>query len=98
MTESLKIITARLNLDMEGIYGWLDILSIPQQNQSQKALAVNSLYTYARQADAMIIVAPNSQHQNLKIPPTFRPTRVESGRARSRCRSSPKAVRAKCSS
>ena len=65
MTESLKIIARRLHLDMAGIYVWLDI---PQQNQRLKALAVKSLYTYARQADAIIIVAPDSQHHNQKIP------------------------------
>ena len=47
MTESLKIIARRLHLDMAGIYVWLDI---PQQNQRLKALAVKSLYTYARGA------------------------------------------------
>ena len=62
MTESLKIIATRLHLDMTGIYVWLDILSITQQKQKLKALAVNSLCTYASQADAMIIVAPDSQH------------------------------------
>ena len=67
MTESLKIIATRLHLDMTGIYVWLDILSITQQKQKLKALAVNSLCTYASQADAMIIVAPDSQHHNQKI-------------------------------
>ena len=46
MTESLKIIDARLQLDIEGMYICLDILSIPQQNTSQKTLAVKSLNTY----------------------------------------------------
>ena len=46
MTESLKIIDARLQLDIEGMYICLEILSIPQQNTSQKTLAVNSLNTY----------------------------------------------------
>ena len=67
MTESLKIIATRFHLDMTGIYVWLDILSITQQKQKLKALAVNSLCTYASQADAMIIVAPDSQHHNQKI-------------------------------
>ena len=67
MTESLKIIATRLHLDMTGIHVWLDILSITQQKQKLKALAVNSLCTYASQADAMIIVAPDSQHHNQKI-------------------------------
>ena len=70
-------------------------ISIPQQNQSQKASAVNSRYTYAPQADAMIIVAPDSQHRNQKIPPTFRPTSLVSGRERNRSSSSPNVVRAK---
>ena len=46
MTESLKVIAARLQLDIEGMYIWLDILSIPQQNTSKKTLAVSSLNTY----------------------------------------------------
>jgi len=44
---------------------WLDILSISQHNNTQKRLAVNSLYTYVRQADVLLIIAPNSQHQDL---------------------------------
>ena len=67
MTESLKIIATRLHLDMTSIHVWLDILSSTQQKQKLKALAVNSLCTYASQADAMIIVAPDSQHHNQKI-------------------------------
>ena len=46
MTESLKILAARLQWDIEGMYIRLDILSIPQQNTSQKTLAVDSLNTY----------------------------------------------------
>ena len=46
MTESLKILAARLQWDIEGMYIRLDTLSIPQQNTSHKTLAVDSLSTY----------------------------------------------------
>ena len=46
MTESLKILAARLQVDIQGMYIWFDILNIPQQNMSQKTLTVNSLNTY----------------------------------------------------
>ena len=48
---------------MSGLYIWLDLLSIPQRNDTLKRLAVNSLYTHARQADALVIVEPDSEHQ-----------------------------------
>ena len=47
--------------DMCRLYIWLDILSIPQRNDTLKRLAVNSLYTHARQADALVIVEPDSE-------------------------------------
>ena len=46
MTEALKIIDGRLYLNIERMYIRLAILSIPQQNTSQKTFAVNSLNTY----------------------------------------------------
>ena len=33
------------------------------RNDTLKGLAGNSLYTYARQADALVIIAPESEHQ-----------------------------------
>ena len=52
-----------LQTDMCRLYIWLDILSIPQRNDTLKRLAVNSLYTHARQADALVFVEPDSEHQ-----------------------------------
>eukprot|EP00746_Dinoflagellata_sp_MGD_P136290 gnl/MRDRNA2_/MRDRNA2_70247_c0_seq3.p1 gnl/MRDRNA2_/MRDRNA2_70247_c0~~gnl/MRDRNA2_/MRDRNA2_70247_c0_seq3.p1 ORF type:complete len:433 (+),score=58.36 gnl/MRDRNA2_/MRDRNA2_70247_c0_seq3:68-1300(+) len=45
-------------------YVWLDIVSIPQSNASVKLLAIYSLYTYAKHADSMLIIAPTSRHAN----------------------------------
>ena len=39
---------------MSGLYIWPDLLSIPQRNDTLKQLAVNSLYTHARQTDESI--------------------------------------------
>ena len=96
MTESLKILAARLQWDIEGMYIRLDILSIPQQNTSQKTLAVDSLNTYPvrpmlRSLSRMI------RTKSCRFPPIFGPTSLESGHARRRCRSPPKVVLAKCS-
>ena len=41
---------------------WLDILSIPQRNDTLNRLAVNSLYTHARQADTLVTVKSESVH------------------------------------
>ena len=65
---SLECIAAEHAHDMGKLYIWLDILSIPQRNDTLKRLAVNSLYTYARQADALVINAPDSEHQELRQP------------------------------
>ena len=65
---SLECIAAEHAHDMGKLYIWLDILSIPQRNDTLKRLAVNSLYTYARQADALVIIAPDSEHQELRQP------------------------------
>ena len=65
---SLECVAAERGHDMGKLYIWLDILSIPQRNDTLKRLAVNSLYTYARQADALVINAPDSEHQELRQP------------------------------
>ena len=49
----------------------LVLLSIPQRNDTLKRLAIHSLYTHARQADTSVIVAPDSEHQNLSEPANF---------------------------
>ena len=60
---SLDAIVPEHAHDMSRLYIWLDLLSIPQRNDTLKRLAVNSLYTHARQADALVIVEPDSEHQ-----------------------------------
>lgn len=51
---------------MNDVYVWLDILSIPQRHPAVKRIAVDSLYTYASAVDALIIIAPDSMHKQLK--------------------------------
>ena len=45
---------------------WLDILSIPQTNRGVQQFAVDSLYVYASSVSAVIIIAPDSEHENTK--------------------------------
>jgi len=68
MKDALRPTQDKLNVKFEKMYIWLDILAIPQRNPSLKSLAVNSLYTYARQADALVIISPESTHENLGVP------------------------------
>ena len=63
---SLECVAAERGHDMGKLYIWLDILSIPQRNDTLKRLAVNSLYTYARQADALVIIAPDSEASGIE--------------------------------
>ena len=65
-TESLDTIVPEHAHDISRLYIWIDILSIPQRNDTLKRLPVNSLHTHARQADALVIVAPDSEHQYLR--------------------------------
>ena len=44
----------------------LDILSIPQSNREVQQLAVDSLYVYASAVTALIIIAPDSVHEQTK--------------------------------
>ena len=48
------------------IYIWLDILAIPQSNREVQQLAVDSLYVYASAVTALIIIAPDSVHEQTK--------------------------------
>jgi len=66
MQSSLCQLCDAQGLQFGKTFVWLDILSIPQCNDSLKGLAVNSLYTYAGQADWLVIIAPDSEHENLK--------------------------------
>lgn len=45
------------------LWVWFDVISIPQAHLNVKALAVNSLYTYAGQSDYLIINAPEDFHR-----------------------------------
>ncbi|CAE7701081.1 unnamed protein product [Symbiodinium sp. CCMP2456] len=64
--EAMRQAVARYAESMEltpsEVYVWLDVLSIPQYHKGVQLLAVNSLYTYASSADALLIVAPDSVH------------------------------------
>jgi len=67
MKTALKKVAASRNAkSIHNLYVWLDILSIPQCHPLSKAAAVNSLYIYASLADLMVIVCPDSQHNNTK--------------------------------
>lgn len=68
MQQSVRSVCEHIQRDVSQVYIWLDIISIPQYNFTLKTLAVNSLYTFARQADALVIVAPASEHVNLCQP------------------------------
>eukprot|EP00929_Paragymnodinium_shiwhaense_P023509 TRINITY_DN1469_c0_g1_i6.p1 TRINITY_DN1469_c0_g1~~TRINITY_DN1469_c0_g1_i6.p1 ORF type:complete len:464 (-),score=55.16 TRINITY_DN1469_c0_g1_i6:289-1680(-) len=68
MVSAVKNLCAEAGLKQDKVYIWLDILSIPQRNASQKMAAVNSLYTYAGQADYLVIIAPESEHEDLQFP------------------------------
>lgn len=52
--------------DLSKWFIWLDVLSIPQEHPGLRALAINSLYTYASQSDSFVIIAPTSRHVDKK--------------------------------
>lgn len=65
MCQALQNVRRKLNLDDDDrIYIWLDVLCIPQKHHELRRLAVSSLYAYASHADVMVIIAPNSYHQD----------------------------------
>merc|ERR1719486_1896192 len=64
MKAGLQNLCSQTGWDKSKVYVWLDILSIPQTHVGIKLLAVYSLYMYAKQAEAMLIIAPPSRHQN----------------------------------
>lgn len=64
MNEALNAFCSQEELEKSEVYVWLDILSIPQCHQGVQVLAINSLYTYASVVDALVIVAPDSMHED----------------------------------
>eukprot|EP00928_Gymnodinium_smaydae_P063266 TRINITY_DN46907_c0_g1_i1.p1 TRINITY_DN46907_c0_g1~~TRINITY_DN46907_c0_g1_i1.p1 ORF type:complete len:895 (-),score=73.23 TRINITY_DN46907_c0_g1_i1:74-2701(-) len=66
MRNAVRVYCQMHKLSLDEVYVWLDILSIPQCHAGIQTLAVNSLYAYATAADALIIIAPTSFHENTK--------------------------------
>ncbi|CAE7713700.1 unnamed protein product [Symbiodinium microadriaticum] len=62
MRQAVARYAESMELTVSEVYVWLDVLSIPQHHKGVQLLAVNSLYTYASSADALLIVAPDSVH------------------------------------
>ncbi|CAJ1381343.1 unnamed protein product [Effrenium voratum] len=58
MNHALELYSDKVGADMENIFIWLDIVSIPQKHRGVQVLAINSLYVYASSVDALIIIAP----------------------------------------
>eukprot|EP00929_Paragymnodinium_shiwhaense_P072005 TRINITY_DN3655_c0_g1_i3.p1 TRINITY_DN3655_c0_g1~~TRINITY_DN3655_c0_g1_i3.p1 ORF type:complete len:1055 (+),score=66.82 TRINITY_DN3655_c0_g1_i3:179-3343(+) len=58
--ERLRVTT---DVDPEELYIWLDILGIPQANDRCKKLAVDSLFVYASQSDYLVVICPESRHE-----------------------------------
>jgi len=50
----------------ETTYIWLDVLSIPQDHRSVQSLAVDSLYTYAKCADSLVVICPKTKHESTR--------------------------------
>eukprot|EP00929_Paragymnodinium_shiwhaense_P036223 TRINITY_DN19440_c0_g1_i7.p1 TRINITY_DN19440_c0_g1~~TRINITY_DN19440_c0_g1_i7.p1 ORF type:complete len:1232 (+),score=134.83 TRINITY_DN19440_c0_g1_i7:104-3799(+) len=63
------------------LYIWLDVLSIPQGNETCKKLAIDSLYGYASSADYMVAICPPTRHEQ-----TGEEAGVDSYKARVWCR------------
>eukprot|EP00930_Biecheleria_cincta_P079217 TRINITY_DN6697_c0_g1_i10.p1 TRINITY_DN6697_c0_g1~~TRINITY_DN6697_c0_g1_i10.p1 ORF type:complete len:1153 (-),score=195.89 TRINITY_DN6697_c0_g1_i10:394-3852(-) len=67
MKSAVHDVCSKLDVEVENLYIWLDIVSIPQCSVRLKNLAVNALYTYARQADVLVVIAPQSTHEDLGL-------------------------------
>lgn len=63
MVHSLHLFAEKNGVDLEHVWVWLDIISIPQKHRGIQLLAINSLYVYAYSVDALIIIAPETVHQ-----------------------------------
>lgn len=81
MRASVNNHIARLQVPPEKVWIWLDVLSIPQCHKGMQELAINSLYVYAASTSALVVVAPDSQHEG-----THAPANLESYRQRVWCR------------
>jgi len=81
MKAALKMRSEQMELPMERIYVWLDVLSIPQVHAETKSLAVKSIYVYATYASDMVIICPASVHEH-----TYEETGAESYKRRVWCR------------
>jgi len=66
MKQAITNLANKLGTNICNFYIWLDILSIPQVHAGLKTLAINTLYSYARHSDVMVIVAPDSFHEGTK--------------------------------
>jgi len=47
----------------ESVFVWLDCLSVPQVDAPTKEAAIESIHAYARAADVMVVVCPDSVHE-----------------------------------
>lgn len=56
-------VCTRFRISSDSLFVWLDILSIPQRHATLKSLAIDSLYSFARSADILVIVAPTAVHE-----------------------------------
>eukprot|EP00929_Paragymnodinium_shiwhaense_P070485 TRINITY_DN35692_c0_g1_i1.p1 TRINITY_DN35692_c0_g1~~TRINITY_DN35692_c0_g1_i1.p1 ORF type:complete len:899 (-),score=113.21 TRINITY_DN35692_c0_g1_i1:88-2535(-) len=68
MQDSLRRLCERNSEEMEDMYVWLDVLSIPQLNTRTKSGAVDSLFNYASIADYMVAICPDGIHEDSKEP------------------------------
>lgn len=62
MVAGLGQLMHRKRWQADQTYVWLDILSIPQRNDTMKRLAVTALHMYAKYANAFLIICPSSRH------------------------------------
>jgi len=63
MVHSLRLYSEKNGVDLDHVWVWLDIISIPQKHRGIQLLAINSLYVYAYSVDVLIIIAPETVHQ-----------------------------------
>eukprot|EP00929_Paragymnodinium_shiwhaense_P028714 TRINITY_DN16591_c0_g1_i1.p1 TRINITY_DN16591_c0_g1~~TRINITY_DN16591_c0_g1_i1.p1 ORF type:complete len:428 (+),score=56.24 TRINITY_DN16591_c0_g1_i1:113-1285(+) len=52
--------------EVASMYVWLDVLAIPQINPRSKALAVDSLFSYASMTDYFVAICPEGIHEDSK--------------------------------
>merc|ERR1719362_1710280 len=64
MKESLKELASRNAKSMDDVYVWLDCISIPQRNRALQTASIKCIYSFASLPNAMVIVCPDSVHQD----------------------------------